>query len=136
MQFNYQGTHSQTKGVGDMKVDRCTQTQGVWWKMVQRRTTGHNRRHCGTETNRKGIPRPTNGWTPRNSADERPDHMILLVAKTTEGHRRLHQGMRPVSSKQDQHTHTQSPLVPNNDDSRDLPIPDRGHGLHHQITPI
>ncbi len=39
------------------------------------------------------------------------------------------------ANKINTHTH-KAPLISNNDDSQDSPIPDCGHGFHHQTAPI
>src|SRR6266404_5507296 len=104
--------------------------------MVQGGTTSDHRRRGGKKAHHERIPRPTNGQTPRDSANKRPHRTVLLVAEITERRGRLHQGMRPVSSQQNQYTHIQGPPISNNDIVRNTPVPDSSYGFHHETTPV
>ena len=102
---------------------------------IQRQANSRFQRKRSEEGGNSLLPRYPISWAPRNCKYVPANETRLLVAKHETGRGTICQGMRSMSSKQNQYAPSETCNVPHHT-RKWTAIPNSSNGLHHEVTKV
>ena len=117
-------------------MGRNPQSKESQWRMVERHMQGNHRRRTRQAQDHTSLSRRTSLRTSQHQLNKRSSGQVLLVAATSQGHSRICQRMRSMSTEQSKHTPSKGPSKPYYANDGSITIPDDIYELYCETTRI